>query len=52
MPGGRADEFWQLALDQHLRERASVRWEQAGRPEGGADESWRRIRDSEGHDFK
>ncbi|MEA3091855.1 MAG: hypothetical protein QOJ04_6583, partial [Caballeronia sp.] len=35
------------ALDQHLRDRAYVLWEQAGRPEGGADEYWRSIRDFE-----
>jgi hypothetical protein len=30
MPEGRADEYWHRALDQHLRDRAYVLWEQAG----------------------
>ena len=31
------------ALDQHLRERAYVLWQQAGSPEGREDEYWNRV---------
>jgi hypothetical protein len=31
-------------LDQHLRERAHVLWQQEGRPEGREEEYWHRLR--------
>ena len=34
-----------LELEQAVRERAYVLWQQEGSPEGGADEYWRRLRD-------
>lgn len=40
---GRADDYWQQALHQHLRERAYVLWQQEGSPEGRADENWNRL---------
>ena len=44
-PEGRADEYWDRALDEHLRERAYVLWQQEGSPEGGADQYWHRLRE-------
>ncbi len=32
-------------LDQFVRDRAYFLWEQAGRPEGGADDFWRQAQD-------
>lgn len=44
-PDGRAEEFWQRALDEHLRGRAYVLWQQEGSPEGGADADWEQTRE-------
>jgi Protein of unknown function (DUF2934) len=42
-PEGRAEEYWQRALDEHLRIRAYALWQQEGSPEGRADEYWYRL---------
>lgn len=43
--GGATDEYRHRALDQHLRERAHVLWQQGGSVEGGAGEDWDQTRE-------
>lgn len=43
-PDGRAEDFWQRALDEHLRDRAYVLWQQEGSSEGAADADWEQTR--------
>ena len=39
-PEGRAQEFWEKALEQHWRIRAYAIWLREGKPLGRADEHW------------
>jgi hypothetical protein len=39
-PEGRAEEYWHLAMEQHMRARAYSIWLSEGRPEGRAAENW------------
>ena len=44
-PEGRADEYWQQALEQHIRARAYQIWLREGRPNDRDTEIWERARE-------